>query len=59
MKNVIISILLFIPFGSFAINYDQTFKLSTYSVNEGLSQFDAPRIIQDNYGFIWVSTMMV
>lgn len=39
-----------------SINYNQTFQLKTFSVNEGLSQYDAPCIIQDKYGFIWVST---
>lgn len=47
--------LLFIA-STFSINYHSVFKLKTYSVNEGLSQFDATRILQDKYGFLWVST---
>ena len=41
----------------FAFNFEQTFKIKTFSVNEGLSQFDASMIIQDHYGLIWVSTL--
>jgi len=56
VKDLILAIFVFISFKCLAINIDQTFQISTYSVNEGLSQFDAPRIIQDNYGFIWIAT---
>ena len=56
VKKTIFLIILFSPFISLSINFDKTFQLTTYSVNEGLSQFDAPRIIQDNYGFIWIAT---
>ncbi|MEI6556568.1 MAG: ATP-binding protein [Paludibacter sp.] len=56
MKKCFISLLLFFSIYSFAINFDQNFQVKTFSVNEGLSQFDAPRIIQDHFGFIWVST---
>ena len=56
MKKCFLTILLFISTYNFAINFDQNFLVKTFSVNEGLSQFDAPRIIQDHYGFIWVST---
>ena len=55
-KITILFLLLLIPFYSFSINLDQRFHISINSVNEGLSQFDAPSIIQDNYGFIWIST---
>lgn len=41
---------------AFSINYNTTFNIKSISVNEGLSQFDATRIIQDQYGFLWVST---
>jgi len=39
-----------------SINFNQVFHVTTFSVNEGLSQYDAPCIIQDKYGFIWAST---
>lgn len=39
-----------------AFDFNQVFRVNLFSVNEGLSQYDAPCIIQDRYGFIWVST---
>jgi len=45
-----------LSWSTFSINFEQTFKIAPFSVNEGLSQFDASMIIQDHYGLIWIST---
>ncbi len=57
MKNLITIFVLFIySTVTFSINYNNTFNLKTFSVNEGLSQFTTSKVLQDRYGFIWVST---
>lgn len=39
-----------------SINYEQQFRVRSFSVNEGLTQFTTGKVIQDHFGFIWVST---
>ncbi|QEC67621.1 hypothetical protein FRZ67_10085 [Panacibacter ginsenosidivorans] len=34
----------------------QHFQFRTYSFNNGLSSYNANKIVQDNYGFIWIAT---
>ncbi|NDP20270.1 MAG: response regulator [Paludibacter sp.] len=55
-KNVILFVNVIISLYCNAINFDQTFNIKTFSVNEGLSQFTTSKVVQDRYGFIWVST---
>ncbi len=42
---------------SYLLNDDKLNAFRTLSVNEGLSHTDATGIIQDNSGFIWISTL--
>lgn len=53
--NILVAYILIHSY-ALAINYDQTFRIKTFSVNEGLTQFTAGKVIQDHFGFIWVST---
>lgn len=39
-----------------AFDFNQIFRLKSYSVNEGLSQFATGKVVQDRFGFIWIST---
>jgi len=52
---IILSFLLNVNF-IYSINYQQLFRVTTFSVNEGLTQFTTGKVIQDHFGFIWVST---
>jgi ligand-binding sensor domain-containing protein/two-component sensor histidine kinase len=40
----------------FIISNAQNFQFRTYSFNSGLSSYNANKIVQDNYGFIWIAT---
>lgn len=52
---LLVTVILFTVYST-AINYNQQFRLKSYSVNEGLSQFTTGKVIQDRFGFIWIST---
>jgi len=54
-QQVIILALLIVNF-LHSVNYIQTFRVKSFSVNEGLTQFTTGKVIQDHLGFIWVST---
>ncbi|CAN5643155.1 hypothetical protein BH10BAC2_BH10BAC2_29730 [soil metagenome] len=38
------------------ISHAQKFQFRNYSFNNGLSSYNANKIVQDNYGFIWIAT---
>ena len=39
-----------------AFGQQKTIKFDTYSLEDGLSQSSVTGIVQDRYGFIWIST---
>lgn len=40
----------------FAISKSQNFQFRTYSFDNGLSSYNAGKIVQDKFGFIWIAT---
>ena len=47
-------LLLLISVGTYG--QQKTIKFDTYSLDDGLSQSSVTGIVQDKYGFIWIST---
>lgn len=56
MVKRLTSLLLLVFLTAIASGQQKTIKFDTYSLEDGLSQSSVTGIVQDRYGFIWIST---
>lgn len=56
MTHKLTHFILLIFLSAFAFGQQKTIKFDTYSLEDGLSQSSVTGIVQDRYGFIWIST---
>jgi len=56
MKYRLTHLILLIFLSAFAFGQQKTIKFDTYSLEDGLSQSSVTGIVQDRYGYIWIST---
>lgn len=56
MPKVLTTLILLVCLSVTSLGQQKTIKFDTYSLEDGLSQSSVTGIVQDKYGYIWIST---